>query len=284
MRSLRALFIRLSALFGLPGRGERGRDRDFSDEIESHLQLHIEDNLRAGLDPAAARRDALMKLGGIDVTRESYRDRRVLPVLETLARDFRYAARTLWKSPGFTVAAVSTLALGIGANTAIFSIINGILIKPLPFKEPGLLVRVWEKGNGLDHLAAAYPNFKDWKEQNDSFDGMAAFRDTAYSMTGIDNPERISGRQVTSNFLSVLGVVPARGRDFSAEDDRAGANLVALISDGLWTRRFGRQPSAVGSTITLNDDKYAVIGVLPPEFHFYSDVDALTTLNAKKDR
>src|SRR5215813_9704263 len=278
MRQIRAWLLRIAGLFA-----RDRRDRELAEEFESHLRLQIEENLRRGMSPPVARRLALIHLGGIESAKQQYRDRRGLPSIEILFQDLKFTARVLRKSPGFSLAAILALALGIGANTAVFSVINGILLKPLGFKNPDALVRLWERGNGLDHAALAYPNFKDWKELNGSFEQMAAFRDATYSMTGSQAPERIFGRQVSANFLSTLEASPAIGRDFSAQDDRPGADLVVLISDGLWTRSFGGEPSVLGKTIILNDDSYAVIGVLPKDFHFYSNADLLAPLSAKHD-
>ena len=199
-------------------------------------------------------------------------------------QDLHYGARMLTKKPGFTLVAVMALALGIGANTAIFSVINGVLLKPLGYKDPDRLVKIWEKWGGFERASVAYLNFKDWQDQNHSFEKMAAYRFRGFSLTGgAGLPERVSGRQVSADLLSTLGVSPAIGRDFRPEEDRPGATLVAMISDGLWQRRFGRDPSVIGKTITLNDDGYVVIGVLPADFHFYSDADVLVPIRAKKD-
>jgi len=278
MRRIRAELLRFCGLFN-----RRRRDRELYDELESHLQLHIEDNLRAGMDSEEARRRAHIMLGGVEATKERYRDRRGLPLLEALTQDLRYSLRSLGKNPGFTIVAALTLALGIGSNTAVFSVMNSVVLNPLGYKDPDRLVRLWEKSNSLERGALAYPNYRDWKEGSNSFEAMAAYRDSAFSLTGRDDAERISGRHITFDFLSTLGAAPALGRDLGPDDDRLGANLVVLISDGLWTRRFGRDPSILGKNVVLNDDNYAVIGVLPPGFHFYSDADVLTPLNAKRD-
>jgi predicted permease len=162
------------------------------------------------------------------------------------------------------------LALGIGANTCIFSVINGVLLKPLEYKDPDRLVRLWEKWGSFDKASLAYPNFKDWREQNDSFEKLAAYRGTGMNLTGSDAAERIQGLQVTSDFLSVLGAAPALGRDFTEEDDHPGATLTAIISDQLWATHFGRDASIMGKSVSLSGESYQVIGVLPPDFH-YSD-------------
>src|SRR5215471_6000864 len=278
MRQMRAWLVRLLGLFG-----RDRRDRELTDEIETHLQMRIADNVSRGMTAAEARRQALIEAGGVESAKELCRERRSVPVFETVFQDIRFAVRTLLKAPAFTLTAVIALALGIGANTAVFSVVNGILLKPLGFKEPDRLMRVWEHGNGLDHAAIAYLNFKDWKDINSSFDELAAFRDTAFALEGREGPERIDGRQVSLNFLSALGVAPAAGRDFRPDDDKPGASPVAVISDALWARNFGRDPGVLGKPIVLNDDSYVIIGILPRSFHFYSEAGVLASLSAKPD-
>jgi predicted permease len=278
MRQIRAWILRLVGLFA-----RDRRDRELTDELESHLQMRIADNVRCGMTADEARRHALIEAGGVESAKEQYRDRRGIPMIETVVKDVRFAARTLRKSPAFTLTVVIALALGIGANTAVFSVVDGILLKPLGFEDPNRLVRVWEHNSGLDHAAIAYPNFRDWKDLNSSFDQLAAFRDTAFALQGREGPERIDGRQVSANFLSTLGVAPAAGRDFSADDDKPGASLVVIISDALWARTFGRDPAALGKPIILNDDSYVIIGILPRSFHFYTEAGVLVSLSAKPD-
>jgi predicted permease len=191
-------------------------------------------------------------------------------MMGTLIKDARYSLRMLIAKPGFTLIAVLALALGIGANTCIFSVINGVLLKPLEHKNPDRLVRLWEKWGPFDKSSIAYPNFNDWREQNHSFEKLAAYRSGGMTLTGSDAAERIDGLQVTSDFFSILGAAPALGRDFTEEDDHPGATLTAIISDQLWATRFGRDAAIVGKSVSLTGESYQVIGVLPPDFH-YSD-------------
>jgi putative ABC transport system permease protein len=204
--------------------------------------------------------------------------------MEAFKQDIRYGLRMLLAKPSFTIIAVLALALGIGVNSAIFSVVNGVLLKPMAYKDPDQLVRVWEKWGGFDQGSVAYLNFKDWRERNQSFDKMAANRWTGFNLTGGDQPERIAGRQVSSEMLAVLGVAPALGRDFRADEDRVGANAVAIISDSLWQRRFGGDPSVVDKTLTLNDVPYQIVGVLPASFHFFQNVDILVPIEAADER
>src|SRR5262245_47078113 len=204
--------------------------------------------------------------------------------MEALAQEIRQGLRTLLRSPSFSIIAVLALALGIGVNSSIFSVVNGVLLKPLAFREPGQLVRVWEKWGGFDQGSCSYPNFKDWRERNQSFEKMAAYRWTGFNLTGGDQPERLSGRQVSSELLDILGVAPSVGRNFSPDEDRDGANPVAIISDSLWKRRFGADQSAVGQNLILNDQPYQIVGVLPPDFRYLYKTDDLVPIEAAKER
>src|SRR5215472_11135726 len=172
--------------------------------------------------------------------------------MEALRQDIGYGLRMLLARPSFTIIAVLALALGIGVNSAIFSVVNGVLLKPLGYKDPDKLVRIWEKWGGFDNGSVAYPNFKDWRERNKSFEKMGAARWTGFNLTGGDQPERVTGRQVSAEMLSVLGITPAIGRDFRPDEDREGASPVVIISDSLWKRRFGGDPSVIDKTLTLN--------------------------------
>jgi putative ABC transport system permease protein len=204
--------------------------------------------------------------------------------MEALRQDISYGLRMLVARPSFTIIAVLALALGIGVNSAVFSVVNGVLLRPMGYKESDKLLRIWEKWGGFDHGSVSYPNFKDWRERNRSFENMAAYRWAGFNLAGGDQPERVTGRGVSSEMLSVLSVTPAIGRDFRADEDREGASPVAIISDSLWRRRFGADRSAVGNTLTLDDEPYQVIGVLPADFHYFTAVDILTPIQAKKSQ
>src|SRR5215510_7242229 len=204
--------------------------------------------------------------------------------MDALTQEIRYSLRTLLKNPSFSVIAVLALALGIGVNSSIFSVVNGVLLKPLAFREPGQLVRVWEKWGGFDQGSISYPNFKDWRERNQSFEKMAAYRWTGFNLTGGDQPERLSGRQISSELLDVLGVAPAVGRNFRPDEDREGANPVAIISDSLWKRRFGGDRSVLDQNLTLNDQPYQIVGVLPSNFNFLEKADVLVPIEAANER
>ena len=276
VRRLRAWLMRLSALFA----SREARDRELAEELESHLQMHVEDNIKAGLSPAEARRQALIKLGGIEATKEKYRSQRGLPVLETLFQDLRYGARMMTKQPGFTAVAVLTLALGIGANAAIFSVVNAVLINPLPYREPDRLVQFWETNplKNWTQANVAPANLFDWQEQSQSFTEIAAYMGSdkkGPGMMGLQlnaggEPERLEGLSVTGNIFSVLGVSAMIGRTLTEEDTWAGQHRVVVLSHGLWQRRFGADPKVVGQVVTLNGVGREVVGVMPPGFYFPS--------------
>ena len=190
--------------------------------------------------------------------------------METLWQDLRYGFRTLTKNPGFSFIAVVSLALGIGANTAIFSVVNAVLLKPLPFMEPERLVMVWEDASaiGFPRSDVAPANYVDWKAQNQTFEDVAALNWKNFNLTGDGEPERILSHGVTANFFPLLGIQPVTGRNFSVEEDKPGADKVAILSYGLWQGRYGGDRAIVGRDVLLNDEKYAVVGVMPAGFQF----------------
>jgi putative ABC transport system permease protein len=194
--------------------------------------------------------------------------------METLLQDLRYGFRMLWKSPGFTVVALMALALGIGANTAIFSVVNTVLLRPLPFEQPEQLVLLWETNPlgkqlvGFDNLPGATANFVDWQRQSDTFEGMAALDSWNVVLTGADEPQRLTGVRASANLFSLLRAKPLMGRTFLPEEDRPGSNRVVVISHGLWQRRFGSDPSVLNKTLTLDGNSYTVVGIMPESVTF----------------
>src|SRR6266851_9834867 len=264
MRQLRAWLLRLGNLF----RKQR-RDRELSTEMEGHVQMHIEDNPRAGMTPEEARRQALMKLGGVEQTKQAYRERRGPPLIETFFQDLRYGARMLLKNPGFTAVAVLTLALGIGANTAIFSIVNGVLLQPLPYPHPEQLVVVARTAPRFDHpVPVSGPNFLDWRVRARQFQFLAGFDGRGFTVMFGNEPENILGAAVSPNFLSVLGVTPELGRNFLESEEEAGNDHVALVSRAFWKERLGGDPGWIGRTLTINGQAFTVVGVLPANFQY----------------
>jgi putative ABC transport system permease protein len=198
--------------------------------------------------------------------------------MRTLTQDLKYGLRMLAKNPGFTAVAVLTLALGIGANTAIFSVVNPLLLRPLPFGHPGRLMLLNETTERQPRVSVAYPNFVDWKQQNQVFEQMAAFQPADFTLTGLDQPEQIRGANVSANLLTTLEVKPAWGRDFVPDDDRPEAAPVAVVSYVFWQQRFGGRRDLAGTLLTLNGKSYAVVGVLPREFRTPDRADVLAAI------
>ncbi|HWO02378.1 MAG TPA: ABC transporter permease [Blastocatellia bacterium] len=202
---------------------------------------------------------------------------------ETLWQDLKYGTRTLVKHPGFTLIALVTLALGIGANTAIFSVVNTVLFRPLPYEDPDRLVVLWESQYQIDQESPSYPDFLDWREQTQSFEQIAAARRESVNLTGTSEPERLLARLVTSNFFSTLGVHPQLGRSFTLDEERAREPVV-LLSNELWHRKFGGDARLIGQTITLYDNSFTVIGILPASFQFYTPADVFVPISFMPDR
>src|SRR5215467_3926000 len=183
----------------------------------------------------------------------------------TLLQDLRYGARTLRKSPGFTLVAVIALALGIGANTAMFSIVNGVLLRPLPYAESGNLLKLYSSMPQFRDASVSYPNFLDWQQRSRSFERMAAYRNETFSLTGQANPERLRGEMVSASIFPLLRVKPIAGRTFSNDEDRKGSAPIVVLTSNFWKARFGGDPQVVGRTITLNEKLYTIIGVVPSD-------------------
>ncbi len=209
--------------------------------------------------------------------------------MKSLLQDLRYGIRTLLKRPGFTVVAVLALALGIGANSAIFSVVNSVLLRPLPYKDPGQLVIAWETNPQLlsdylkTHNEAAPANFFDWQTESKSFENLAAFRWQDFNLTGGETPEQVIGNAVTTNMFATLGVRPVLGRDFLAEEGQAGRENVVILSHGLWQRRFGSAQNVVGQTISVNGRPHVIVGVMPEGFEFPRAMSELWTPLAPSD-
>jgi len=249
-------------------RWRRVREQEIDEELRFHIEAQIEQNLAAGMKHEEARALALRQFGNIALFKEGYRESRMSKLecmLETLVQDAHYGIRMLLKRPGFTIVAVLILALGLGANTAIFSIINAVLLRPLDFKDPERLVAVHETRpeTGDTDLTCAAHEFVAWKNQNRVFEQLTAYEGAAFNLTDNGNPETVGALQVTADFFTVLGVSPALGRTFIPGEDQVKARIV-ILSDGLWKVRFYSDREIVGKTIRLNDLRYTVIGVMPP--------------------
>ena len=243
-------------------------EHDLDDELRFHLEMKIEENIASGMSPDEARYAALRAFGNPGLKREETRDMWGWIMLEHLIQDVRYGLRSMRRSPGFTAVAVLTLALGIGANTALFSVVNGVLLNPLPYWQPDRLVALYSKDHDFTYSSISYPNFLDWVRGNRSFSSLAAFLGVDFNLTGAGEPERVPAKMVSASFFPLLGVKPTIGRVFLPEEDQLGARPIVLISGGLWKRRFGSSPAAVGKTLTLNGTAYAVVGVIPEDFRY----------------
>jgi|HubBroStandDraft_6_1064221.scaffolds.fasta_scaffold02801_6 predicted permease len=204
--------------------------------------------------------------------------------MTTLLQDFRYAIRMFVKSPGFAAIAVLTLALGIGANTALFSVINGVLLNPLPYPHSEQIVAVYASSPGFNHAPVAYLNFLDWQRDNQTFSSMALYRNQDYNFSGTSEAERLSGYMISAGFFSTLGMQPILGRAFRSDEDQVGAARVVILGAGLWKRKFGSSPDIVGKSLTLNGTSYMVVGVIPSSFSFYGhDRDVYTPIGQWND-
>ena len=245
-------------------------DDERAREIASHLEIEADENVSRGMVPDEARFAANRKLGNSTIIREEIFRMNSVEFLETLWQDVKYGVRAFAVKPGFTVFAIAVLALGIAANTSIFSLTSAVLLRALPYPNSDRLVMVWEDSAfyGFPENTPSPGNYNSWNTQNRTFDGMAAFRDISPNLTGDGEPERLGGKRVTANFFSVLGVSPFMGLDFLAEEDQPGTNRVAIVSYGMWLTRFGGDPQIVGKQIVLDDENYVVKGVMPRGFQF----------------
>jgi putative ABC transport system permease protein len=268
MPALRSFFARLAGVFT----GSR-RERDLTDELESHLQMHIDDNLRRGMSHEEARRQALVALGGVEQTKEIYRERRSLPMIETLLQDLRFGARTLARNPGFTAVTILTLALGIGATTAIFSVVYGVLLQPLPYRDSNRIMAVFEVTSEGRPSRLADPNFDDFRDQSRSFQAIAKYGDNVASVSGASQPTRTTIANVSPDFLKVFDIQPILGRDFTAGDAKKGAGPTVLVSYGYWREELASPRDLSQSHLKIDGAIFSVIGVLPAGFRFPADVD-----------
>ena len=270
MRSLNRFFSRIRNFVT-----RRRSDERLREELEQHVALQTEENVRFGMSPVEGRRQALLKLGAIEAVRERYYEEKSLPLLECLQQDCRFALRQLRKSPGFTAIAVLTLALGIGANTAVFSIVYSALLQPLRYRDASRLMVLNETTPNVGVVSVSYPNFLDWRAQSHTFSQMAALDAVSFNLSGITEPESISGLAVSPNFLAMMGVHTVIGRDFEAAEENQGTAPVAILSYSLWQRRFAGDASVMGRTIVLNGRDFTIVGVLPSAFVAPSKSDVL---------
>jgi putative ABC transport system permease protein len=277
--TLREIAARIRGIFA-----KRHIDADLEDEFAAHLDLLTEENIRRGMPRKEAHYAARREFGRVEQIKETYRERRGLPMLETLMQDLRYGARMLLKNPGFTAIAVLTLALGIGANTAIFSVVNSLLLTPPHYKQPDRLVMVWEQrpsGNWFQGTVSP-ANYFQWQDHNTVFEQMAVMYDDHLTLTGDNSdPEQIAFQGVSSNLLSMLGTDPIIGRTFFPEDAVPRKNDVVILSFGLWQRRFGGDSQIVGKKIEIEGQPCRVIGVMPRGFQLFIKRGSFTSEQAE---
>jgi predicted permease len=276
MRRLRAFVLRLRGLIHTPARA-READDDFAAELESHVALHVEEGMRAGLSGEEARRQALLKLGGVEQVRQAYRERSTLPWLENLVQDLRYGVRTLRRSPGFAITAVLTLALGIGACTAVFSLVNAVLLRSLPYGEPERLVYLYTP-IPIFHLPAevfspSNADFLDIERQSHSYADMTLFGQSVFNLGSSGKASRVLAARVDANFFSTLGALPELGRAIAADDQQPGNNHVAVISRSLWQSLFAGSPDVLKDSISLDGEPYRVVGVMAAGFEYPGRAD-----------
>jgi putative ABC transport system permease protein len=259
--------MKSTIFYALP-KGDTRNDSDFEEELQEHLRLLADRYVGQGMAPDEAARAARRQFGNVTRVREERRLMQTIPILESLARDLRQSVRSLRKSPSFAAAVVLTLGVGIGANTAIFSICNAVLVKPLPYAAPDRLVMLWEDMGRNGTLITVSPaNFRDWREQLRSFAVVAALNpNSSFVLSGSGESVRLIGASVSWDFFTMLGTQPLIGRTFVADENQPGRNLVAVISYATWIDRFGGRSDVAGSTVTFNDASYTVVGVLPSEF------------------
>jgi macrolide transport system ATP-binding/permease protein len=263
MRQIRAWWQRMRGLSR-----DSSREREMSDEIESHIQMQAEENQRAGMSAEEARRRAILKMGGVERTRQAYRERDTLPLIENLLQDLRFAFRQLVKNPGFAVTAIVILTLGIAASAALFAFVDAALLKPLPYYQPQRLAAVYESAAAFAHSNLSYPDYLDWKRMNKSFQSLDAWSGTGYALRTHDGVEPVAAIRVTDGFFRTLGVVPILGRDFFAGEDLPSGPRTTMMSYTTWQHRFGGRRDIIGQPVSLSDVPYTVVGVLPKGFNF----------------
>ena len=253
------------------------REGELDEELQSHLRMAVEDRTERGETEDEASGAARRELGNVGLIKEVTREMWGGASFEKLMQDVRYGLRMLRKSPGFTAVAILTLALGIGANTALFSVVNGVLFNPLPYPHPEQLVWLAESKPNFATGSISFPNFLDWQKNNQTFTSMGLSRGYSYNLTGLGEAEQLRGRLISSDFFAVLGVNPAMGRSFAPGEDAIGAAPIAMISGGLWKRKFGSSPEILGRSLTLDGKAYTIVGVVPASFELslggFHDID-----------
>ena len=263
MNWLRTFWLRLAGVFS-----KSRREQEFADELEAHLAMHIDDNVRNGLSLDEARRQAILKLGGVEQTKQAYRERGTTPFVERLAQDLRFALRQLVKNPGFGVIAIFVLALGIGASVAIFTFVDATLIKSLPYWKPERVACVTGSVNVIPRANLSYADYLDWKSRNDVLQSLDVWNERGYMFNTREGVQLVQGSRVSDGFFKTLGVTPILGRDFYAGEDLPSSPRAVMLSYKAWQKWFGGRADVIGQAITLSGNSYTIVGVLPRYFQF----------------
>jgi macrolide transport system ATP-binding/permease protein len=263
MKRLRVLMRRLAGI--VPS---ACREQELAAEIDSHLQMHIDDNLRAGMTPVEARRQAIVTLGGVEMTKQAYREQSTVPFVETILQDLRFGVRQLRRNPGFTATAILMLAVGMGASVAIFAFVDAALIKPLPYLNPTRLVDVTESVALFGPANLSYPDYLDWKRNNTVFSSMDVYTGAGYMLPSAKGSELVPGMRVTDGFFRTLGITPVLGRDFYTGEDLPSAPKTVMLSYAGWQKRYAGRKDVIGQTVALSGVPYTIVGVLPQSFQF----------------
>jgi hypothetical protein len=249
---------------------------DLDQDIHEHIEMETQDNIERGMSPEEARYAALRKFGNVMRVKEETVEVWGVVWLEQFLRDIRYGLRMFRKSPGFTTVAIVTLALGIGANTAIFSVVHGVVLSPLPYHQADQLAIVWQKNPLGRNISPSYPDFEDWQRSTRSFQGMAAFTWHAFDLTNPGSPEHLDGWQISSGFFRTLGADLILGRDFSPQENQPGGPPVAIISARVWKDRFAGSAAVLGKLLTMDGVDYTIVGVAPSGINFSGAIDVYT--------
>jgi predicted permease len=261
-------------------------NQELDEELQFHLEARTRDNLNEGMNVDAAKHDARRRFGNATLARERAHEMDILMPLETIVRDLRYAFRSLRKSPGFTTVAILTLAFGFGANTAVFTVVKGVLLRPLPFPEPGrlFLISYQSKSGPFETSPGLYDtDYLEYERDHRAFEQIATFNEDSTTLTGVGSATRLQSATVTSSFFSVLQVSPVLGRAFLPEEEKPGDNHVVLLSDKLWRNRLSANPNIVGKTITLDGEQYTIVGIMPAAFTFPHETEVWRTLAVGAD-
>ena len=246
--------------------GRKNREKELAEEVQNHLKMATRERVERGEASEDAERAARREFGNVELVKETTRDVWGWGFVDRLMQDLRFGVRMIVTSPGFALVAILTLALGIGANTALFSVVNGVLLNPLPYPDPEQLVTMAESKPNFDSGSISFPNFRDWRRDNSTFAMMGISRSYSYSLTGRGEAEQVTAEFISSDYLAVLGVKPVIGRLFAEGEDEIGASPIVLIGEGFWNRKFGAAPDIVGQGLTLDGRTFTIVGVVPASF------------------